>query len=89
MSTPAQRAHLKLIETLTARTIPARPRLPGYIPLKAGTPGSRPPEQTKALNIRIKELHALGWQDDQVASELQVSRLTVWRHLSGKVKVCR
>jgi DNA-binding NarL/FixJ family response regulator len=82
MSTPAQRVHFELMSRLTVRTIPARPRQ--QLENSSGRHGDTP-----LLRKRIRKLYAGGLLRYQIANELNISSVTVWRHLSGVRKRSR
>lgn len=79
--TQAQQVHLDLVQRMRelgrVREIQAKP-LPPSEPYKPT------PEETLALNAKIKALKAKGLRNFEIADQLRVSRSTVGRHVKGK-----
>lgn len=49
----------------------------------------KPIEETLALHEQIMELHARGVKRYQIAAALEVSRMTVTRHIRGDVRALK
>ena len=69
--------HFQLMQRLPVRTIPAKP-----VPEEG--PYHSTPQQTLALNARIKALKKSGLKNFEIAERLEVSRASISYHLNGK-----
>lgn len=81
--TKALKAHLRLMESLPVRTVPAKAR---PYELRGGGPGARPARDTQHLHGRILEMFELGYTRRQMADQLGVSLCSIGKHLNGKIK---
>lgn len=82
--TEAQRAHWRCLEALRdhVRTVEARPTPDpdAY----DGKPGWRAKGATQLLRQKILYLKKCGKSRCEIARELNVSKVTVWRHITGR-----
>lgn len=79
--------HLRLLSILPVRTVRSKRECDLELPY-AGKPrgGTHTPADTLALHERIVALHAEGKTRFEISEELDVSLMTLSRHLTGKVK---